>query len=115
MVNKDDWSRSGLAGKDGAVEIERLTLPPGASLPAFAPDPAAPRFYAVQSGTAEWVLARGNGDTPALHFYPGQMIRFRSLPEGETITLRNPGPEPLVLLQLSLAPAQIGVASTQAA
>jgi mannose-6-phosphate isomerase-like protein (cupin superfamily) len=115
MVNKDDWSRSGLSGKDVAVVVERLTLPPGASLPAVTPDPAAPRFYAVQEGTAEWVLARSNGDTPTLHFYPGQMIRFRSLPPGETITLRNPGSEPLVLLQLSLAPAQSGAASTPVA
>ena len=37
-VSQEDWARSGLAGHDLTVTVERLTVPPGASLPAFVPD-----------------------------------------------------------------------------
>ena len=37
-VSQEDWERSGLAGHDLTVSVERLTVPPGARLPAFVPD-----------------------------------------------------------------------------
>jgi mannose-6-phosphate isomerase-like protein (cupin superfamily) len=111
VVRKDDWERSGLADADVAVSVERVTIPAGGRL-ALQPDPAAPRFYAVIQGTVEWVLTQPDGQTPVLRFFPGNMIRFRPLNEGETLALRNPGKEPLVLVQLTLGPSEPGVAVT---
>jgi mannose-6-phosphate isomerase-like protein (cupin superfamily) len=110
VVNKEDWERSGLAAHDVAVTVERLALPAGSSLPVVT-DPRAPHFFAVMEGTVEWVLTQPDGQTPVLRFFPGQMIRFRPLDEGEQLQLRNPGNEPLVLLQLTLSPAQAGAAT----
>ena len=104
VISQDDWERSSLAGRDVAVTVERVTIPAGGSLP-VEPDPAAPRFYAVNQGTLEWALTRPDGQMPVLRFFPGQMIPFRPLNEGEMLELRNPGEEPLILLQLTLAPS----------
>jgi hypothetical protein len=110
VIRKADWERSGLAASNVTVTVERLTLPAGSSLPVVT-DPRAPRVFAVMAGTVEWVLTQPDGQTPVLRFFPGQMIRFRPLDEGEQLQLHNPGNEPLVLLQLTLSPAQAGAAT----
>jgi hypothetical protein len=104
VVSKDDWERSGLAENNVAVRVERVTIPAGGSLPVES-DPAAPSFYAVHQGTVEWALTQLDGQMPVLRYFPGNMIRFRPLNEGEMLELRNPGEEPLVLLQLTLGPS----------
>jgi hypothetical protein len=109
VVSKDDWERSGLAESNVAVTVERVTLPSGGRL-ALEPDPAAPRFYAVTQGTVEWVLMLPDGQTPILRFFPGQLIRFRPLNTGQMLELRNPGAEPVELLQLTLERSEPGAA-----
>ncbi len=103
-VSQGDWERSGLAGHDLTVTVERLTVPPGAALPAFVPDWRAPRIFAVAEGVAQSVIIMPTGATPpsAQRFGPGQVIGFRALGEGEWLQLRNPEAQPLVLLQVTV-------------
>jgi len=109
VVSRTDWERSGLAESDVTVRVEQVTIPAGGHL-ALQPELTAPRFYAVHEGTVEWALTQPDGPTPVLRFFPGNMIRFRPLNEGEMLELRNPGEEPLVLLQLTLGPSATAVA-----
>jgi hypothetical protein len=103
-VSQEDWERSGLAGNDLTVTVERLTVPPGAALPALVPDVRAPRVFAVAEGVAESVIVMPTGATSqtAQQFGPGQVIGFRTLREGERLQLRNPEAQALVLLQLTI-------------
>jgi hypothetical protein len=103
-VSQGDWERSGLAGHDLTVTVERLTVPPGAALPAFVPDWRAPRIFAVAEGVAQSVIIMPTGATPpsAQRFGPGQVIGFRALGEGEWLQLWNPEAQPLVLLQVTV-------------
>ncbi|MDF3040513.1 MAG: hypothetical protein K0Q71_3219 [Thermomicrobiales bacterium] len=110
VVSRTDWERSGLAESDVAVTVERVTIPAGGRL-ALEPDSTAPRFYAVHEGTVEWALTQPDGQMPVLRFFPGQMIRFRALDEGQMLELRNPGAEPVVLLQLTLGPSAAAAAT----
>ena len=106
-VNQQDWARSGLAGRDLTVAVDRLTVPPGASLPAFVPDVRAPRVFVVAEGMAQAVVTTTTGAAlpPAERFGPGQVIGFRTLGEGERLQVRNAGVRPLVLLQVTLGAA----------
>jgi hypothetical protein len=106
-VSQQDWERSGLAGRDLAVAVDRLTLPPGAELPAFVPDVRAPRVFAVAEGVAQAVVTTPTGAAPptAERFGPSQVIGFRTLGAGERLQVRNAGVRPLVLLQVTLAAA----------
>ena len=108
-VSQEDWARSGLAGHDLTVTVERLTLPPGARLPAFVPDARAPRVFAVAEGVAQAVILTPRGATPppAERFGPGQIIRFRTLGVGEHLQLHNTEAQPLVLLQLTVRADQM--------
>jgi hypothetical protein len=108
-VSQEDWRRSGLAGHDLTVTVERLTLPPGAALPTFVPDVRAPRVFAVAEGVAQAVIMMPGGATPATaeRFSPGQVTRFRTLGEGERLQLRNGGVRPLVLLQVTVIADQV--------
>jgi mannose-6-phosphate isomerase-like protein (cupin superfamily) len=103
-VSQEDWERSGLAGHDLTVTVDRLTVPPGASLPAFVPDVRAPRVFMVAEGVAqsETVTPGGATSGPAERFGAGQVIRFRTLGSGERLQLRNTEDQPLVLLQVTL-------------
>ena len=107
-VSQEDWERSGLAGYDLTVTVERLTLPPGAALPAFVPDVRAPRVFAVAEGTAQAVIVTPGGATPATaeRVGPGQVTRFRTLGAGERLQLRNTETQPLVLLQVTVSADQ---------
>ncbi len=108
-VSQEDWARSGLAGHDLTVTVERLTVPPGASLPAFVPDVARRHaIFAVAEGVAQAVILTPSGATPppAERFGPGQVIRFRTLGAGERLQLRNTEAQPLVLLQVTLGADQ---------
>jgi hypothetical protein len=104
-VSQEDWQRSGLAGRDLTVTVERLTVPPGARLPAFVPDARAPRVFAVAEGVAESEIISLSGEplATAERFASGQVIRFRTLGPGERLQLRNTGDQPLVLLQLTVS------------
>jgi hypothetical protein len=105
-----DWERTGLAGGPVRAHLERLILPPGTSPPPVeAPWPV---LGYVVAGRGELAITRADG-TPA----PGRPLRFRvgsavayigwlSPVPGTTFTLSNPGDEPLVLLVLTLEPAQ---------
>ena len=106
-VRQDDWERSGLAGQDLTVTVERLTLPPGSSLPAFVPDVRAPRIFAVAEGVAQWaILAPDRATPPAVaSFRREQVISFQTLNEGEQLQLRNDADQPLVLLQVTVSAA----------
>jgi hypothetical protein len=102
-VDQADWARSGLVGHDLTVTVERLTMPPGASLPAFAPDVRAPRVFAVAEGAARSVVVAPTGEaSPAGRFGPVQVIGFRTLGEGEQLEVRNAGIRRLVLLRVTL-------------
>jgi hypothetical protein len=103
-VSQEDWERSGLAGHDLTVTVERLTVSPGTALPSFEPDRRAPRVFAVAEGAAESVIISPTGATPPSiqRFGPGQVIGFRTLSEGEQLQLRNPEAQPLVLLQVTV-------------
>jgi mannose-6-phosphate isomerase-like protein (cupin superfamily) len=107
-VGQEDWERSRLAGHDLTVTVERLTLPPGISLPGFVPDVRAPRVFAVAEGVAQAVIATPGGATPATaeRIGPGQVTRFRTLGEGERLQLRNTEDQPLVLLQVTVSADQ---------
>ena len=104
-VSQEDWERSGLAGRDLTVTVERLTVPPGARLPGFAPDVRAPRVFAVAEGVAQAEIMTPDGaiSPVAERFGAGQVIRFRMLGAGERLQLRNTETEPLVLLQVTLS------------
>jgi mannose-6-phosphate isomerase-like protein (cupin superfamily) len=104
-VSQEDWERSGLAGHDLTVTVERLTVPAGTELPAFVPDRRAPRVFVVAEGAAESVIVPPTGATPppVKRFGPGQVIGFRTLGEGERLQLRNPDAQPLVLLQVTVS------------
>ena len=104
-VSQEDWQRSGLAGHDLTVTVERLTVPPGAALPAFVPDGRAPRVFAVAEGVAQSVIIPPPGATSpaAQRFGAGQVIGFRALGEGERLQLRNPEAQALVLLQVTIS------------
>ena len=104
-VSQEDWQRSGLTGHDLTVMVERLTLPPGAALPAFVPDVRAPRVFVVAEGVAQAVIVTPGGAAPtaAARFDPGQVTRFRTLGAGERLQLRNAEAPPLVLLQVTVS------------
>ena len=104
-VSPEDWERSGLAGQNLAVSVERLTVPPGASLPAFVPDVQAPRIFSVARGAAEWTIIAPGAATPppAEPFVRNEVLWFRTLGEGEQLQLQNLGDRPLVLLQVTLS------------
>jgi mannose-6-phosphate isomerase-like protein (cupin superfamily) len=104
-VSQEDWQRSGLAGHDLTVTVERLTLPPGAALPAFVPDVRAPRVFAVAEGMAQAVIVTPGGaaSTVAERVGPGQVTRFRTLAAGERLQLRNAEDQPLVLLRVTVS------------
>jgi mannose-6-phosphate isomerase-like protein (cupin superfamily) len=104
-VSQEDWERSGLAGHDLTVTVERLTVPPGASLPAFVPDVRVPRVFAVADGVAqaEIMMPDGASSPMAERFGEGQVIKFRMLGAGERLQLRNIETQPLVLLQVTLS------------
>jgi hypothetical protein len=104
-VSQDDWERSGLAGQDLSVSVERLTVPPEGSLPAFVPDLQSPRIFVVAEGVAQSAIIPPGEATPAaaVPFGPGETIRFQTLRDGKQLQLRNDGDQPLVLLQLTLS------------
>lgn len=103
-VSQEDWERSGLAGQDLTVTVERLTLPPGANLPAFVPDARAPRVFVVAEGVAQAAIITPTGTaSPADRFGAGQVIGFRALAAGERLQLGNTETEPLVLLQVTIS------------
>jgi hypothetical protein len=104
-VSQDDWERSGLAGHDLTVSVERLTVPPEGSLPAFVPDVQTPRIFVVAEGVAQWAIIAPGGATPtaAFSFARGETLRFRALDNGEQLYLRNDEDQPLVLLQVTLS------------
>jgi mannose-6-phosphate isomerase-like protein (cupin superfamily) len=108
-VSQADWERSGLAGQDLTVTVERLTLPPRSSLPPVVPDVHAPRVFVVEEGEAQWVLlapARATPPAPAaIPFGREQTIAFQPLPPGEQLQLRNDEDQPLVLLQVTISTA----------
>jgi mannose-6-phosphate isomerase-like protein (cupin superfamily) len=103
-VSQEDWKRSGLAGQDLTFRVERQTVPPRGSLPAFVPDLQTPRIFVVAEGVAQWVIIPPGGATPtaAVPFGRGETIRFRTLENGEQLQLRNEETQPLVLLQVTL-------------
>jgi hypothetical protein len=115
-VRKEDWERSGLAGQDLTVTVERLTLPPGSSLPAFVPDVHVPRIFAVVEGVARWAILAPDRATPPtpVSFSREQVIAFQALRAGEQLQLRNEENRPLVLLQVTVnaADAATPVAAT---
>jgi mannose-6-phosphate isomerase-like protein (cupin superfamily) len=104
-VSQEDWERSGLAGQDLTVTVERLTVPPGGGLPAFAPDVRAPRVFLVaEGGTQAVIMTPGGAARPtAERFGPGQVVKFRMLGAGEQLQLRNTEAQPLVLLQVTVS------------
>jgi hypothetical protein len=104
-VSQEDWERSGLAGQDLTVTVERHTVPAGANLPAFAPDVRTPRVFLVAEGVAQTAIITPTGATPAPaeRFGPGQVIAFRTLGAGERLQLGNAEAEPLVLLQVTIS------------
>ncbi len=103
-VSQEDWERSGLAGHDLTVTVERLTVPPQGSLAAFVPNIQAPRIFVVAEGVAQWTIIAPAGATPtaSVPFRPGQTIRFQALGDREQLHLRNDEDQPLVLLQVTL-------------
>jgi hypothetical protein len=107
-VSQEDWERSGLAGQDLTVRVERLTLPPQASLPAFVPDVRTPRIFVVAEGVAQWAIIPPDGATPtaAVPFGRRESIRFQTLEHGEQLQLHNNEDQPLVLLQVTLSADQ---------
>jgi hypothetical protein len=109
-VSQEDWERSGLAGHDLTVTVERLTVPPGVALPAFVPDGRAPRVFAVAKGEAESLIITPTGATAptAERFGSGQVIGFRTLGEGERLQLRNPEAQALVLLRVTVKADKFG-------
>jgi hypothetical protein len=107
-VSQEDWERSGLEGQDLTVRVERLTLPPRASLPAFSPDVRTPRIFVVAEGVAQRAVIPPDGATPtaAVPFDRGESIRFQTLENGEQLQLHNNEDQPLVLLQVTLSADQ---------
>ena len=104
-VSQEDWERSGLAGHDLTVSVERLTVPPQGSLPAFVPDVQTPRIFVVAEGVAQQAIIAPVGATPtaSVPFRTGETIRFQTLDNGEQLHLRNDEDQPLVLLQVTLS------------
>jgi hypothetical protein len=115
-VSPEDWERSGLAGHDLVVTVERLTVAPGTSLPAFTPDVHAPRLFAVAEGVAQWVVISDDPATPAraVPFRCDQVMWFTMLGRlrpGARLQLRNDEDRPLVLLQVTLSADASGPAA----
>ena len=104
-VSQEHWERSGLAGQDLTVSVERLTVPPEGSLPAFVPDVQTPRIFVVAEGVAQWADIASAGATPttAIPFGRGETMWFQTLDNGEQLHLRNDEDGPLVLLQVTLS------------
>jgi hypothetical protein len=104
-VSQEDWERSGLAGQNLTVSVERLTVPPGASVPAYVPDVRSPRIFIVAEGVAHWAILAPDRATPPspISYYQDQVIWFRTLHEGDQLQLRNDADQPLVLLQVTVS------------
>ena len=104
-VSQEDWDRSGLAGQDLTVSVERLALRPQGSLPAFVPDVQRPRIFVVAEGVAHSAIIAPGEATPtaAIPFAAGETIGFQTLDPGEQRHLRNDEDQPLVLLQVTLS------------
>jgi mannose-6-phosphate isomerase-like protein (cupin superfamily) len=104
-LSQEDWERSGLAGHDLTASVQRLTVPPGGSLPALVPDVQSPRIFVVAEGAAHWTIIPPAGATPpeSAAFARGETIRFRTLDSGEQLHLRNDQDQPLVLIQVTLS------------
>ena len=105
-VSQEDWDRSGLAGQDLIVSVERFMLPPQGSLPAFVPDVQRPRIFVVAEGVAHSAIIAPGEATPtaAIPFAAGETIGFQTLDPSEQRHLRNDEDQPLVLLQVTLSP-----------
>jgi len=103
-LSQQDWERSGLAGQDLTVTVERLTVPPQGGLPAFVPDVQRPRIFVVAEGVAHSAIIAPGESTPtaAIPFAAGETIGFQTLDPGEQRHLRNDEDQPLVLLQVTL-------------
>ena len=112
-VSPEDWERSGLAGHDLVVTVERLTVAPGASLPAFTPDVHAPRVFAVAEGVAQWVPIAADAATATrpVSFRRDWVMWFRILGAGEQLQVRNNEDQPLVLLQVTVSADSSGPAA----
>jgi hypothetical protein len=104
-VSQEDWERSGLAGQDLTVRVERTTVPPQGSLPPFVPDVQTPRIFVVADGLAKRSIIPAGGATPtaATPIAPGETMSFQSLGNGEQLQLHNDEDQPLVLLQVTLS------------
>jgi hypothetical protein len=104
-VSQENWERSGLAGQDLTVSVERLTVPPEGSLPAFVPDVQTPRIFVVAEGAAQQAIIAPDGATPtaAVPFGRGETMWFHTLADGEQLHVRNEEDRPLVLLQVTLS------------
>jgi hypothetical protein len=104
-VSQEKWEESGLAGQDLTVIVERITLPPDGSLPAFVPDVQTPRIFVVAEGVAHRELIAPGRATPtaAVPFGPGETMWFQTLDIGEQLHLRNDEDRALVLLQVIIS------------
>ena len=108
-IAENAWEQSGLAGHDVAVHVQRITLPPGTSLPPLMSDVQEPGVFAVSAGELglSVIAAEDPGNPVAtLRFLPGQVIPFRTLTEDRQFVFGNAGADNLVLIQLSLAAAE---------
>jgi hypothetical protein len=104
-VSHDDWERSGLAGQDLTIRVERHTIAPRGSLPAFVPNVETPQIFVVAEGLAQRAIITSGRATPttAVPFGPGETMWFQTLETGEQLHLRNDEDRPLVLLQVTLS------------
>lgn len=107
-LSPDEWGETGLAGGAVRARIERVTVAPGASLPPSAE--ADPVLRYVEAGELEWAVELpGAAATPAvrpLRLRAGQGLPWTPLAEGRLVVLRSVGDEPLVMLVLTLGPAE---------
>ena len=112
-VSPEDWQRSGLVGHDLVVTVERLTVAPGVSLPAFTPDVRTPRIFAVAEGVAQWVPIAADAATPTrpVSFRRDWVMWFTMLGAGEQLQVRNDQDRPLVLLQVTVSADSSGPAA----
>jgi hypothetical protein len=105
----DVWDQATIPDGPLTIDVRRLTLAPGASLP---PEPEVyPTLRWVESGRLGWDIAGEGVASPAsgrpmMSYQEGEMVSWVPTRPGIRVVLRNPSKTtPVVLLVVSLAPA----------
>jgi hypothetical protein len=96
------WERTGLQGQDVAVTVRRVTLEPDGIFGVAAGDP--PTTWLVVDGPVR--LISHGASLLSFIITDGRPVAYVPLSGGSRVEIRNDAPDPAVLIEIELAPAE---------